>query len=68
MDRVKPERWAPVRHVPRGVACDFCWRAIAKGARAEHCPTRNVYECLPCREEAARAEAMRGVLNVGKEG
>jgi len=63
------ERWTPVRHVPAGVACDFCRngipagspgrRAGERGTRAWYNAHRRVYECIGCRSEAFRADAAR---------
>lgn len=60
------EIWTPVRFVPPGVSCDFCWRAIPRGApgrstgtrgtKAYYSAKRRVYECLSCHDELTRVE------------
>lgn len=63
------EQWTPVRHVPHGVTCDFCWYEIPagspgrrkgeRGTRAWYNAHRRVWECLGCRSEAFRADFAR---------
>ena len=70
--------WTPARYVPRGIACDFCRFPIPhgspghskgdRGTKAWYCARLRVWECMPCRSEAMRAEAAweDNRLNLGR--
>jgi hypothetical protein len=63
------ERWIPVRFVPRGARCDFCWSVILPlargkiGAAAWFSKLLRVHECLSCRSEGFRAELARDLMD-----
>ncbi len=63
------EKWIPVRYLQHDVECDFCRFPVmaktpgrTKGSRGTVVwwnPHRRVYECMECRSEGMRAEAVR---------
>jgi hypothetical protein len=63
------EQWTPVRYIRNARRCDFCGIEIpagspgatrgTRGTKAYFNPHRNVWECMPCRSEATRADFIR---------
>lgn len=68
-------QWIPVRYVAHDQQCQFCGERIPKGSpgsrvgergtRAWWDKAHDVWECIPCREEATRAELARDRKEVG---
>jgi len=68
-ERRDPRVWTPVRYVRFPQVCDFCWELIprsspgrttgSRGTKAFFNAALNIWECIPCREEATRADLTR---------
>lgn len=71
-----PRLWTPSRYVKHDQQCDFCWNRIprskpgstsgTRGTKAFYNAAFNIWECWPCRQEAARADEAREALDQGR--
>lgn len=60
--------WTPVRYVREAQTCAFCWGPIPAGSPGSRTGTRGtrawynavwqVWECIPCRDEATRSHVL----------
>jgi hypothetical protein len=71
LGRGDPTLWTPVRTISYAQVCHFCRAPIARDRPGAKTGTRgtkaffnralNLWECMPCREEATRAELARAL-------